>query len=68
MSVLVGKKAPSFKATALVNGGEMVENFSLDQYLGKKYVIFYFYPATGSKKFTGLNNIFRFIVRKTYRF
>lgn len=45
MSVLVGKKAPSFKATALVNGGEMVEDFSLDQYLGKKYVIFYFYPA-----------------------
>jgi len=45
MSVLVGKKAPSFKAPAVVNGGEVIENFSLDQYLGKKYVIFYFYPA-----------------------
>ena len=45
MAVLVGKKAPSFKTTAVVNGGEMVEDFSLDQYLGKKYVIFYFYPA-----------------------
>ncbi|MEZ5072305.1 MAG: peroxiredoxin [Bacteroidales bacterium] len=45
MSVLVGKKAPHFRAPAVVNGGEFVENFSLDQYLGKKYVVFYFYPA-----------------------
>ncbi|HEX3006033.1 MAG TPA: peroxiredoxin [Bacteroidales bacterium] len=45
MAVLVGKKAPSFKAMAVMNGGEIVENFSLDQYLGKKYVVFYFYPA-----------------------
>src|SRR5690606_5439625 len=43
MAVLVGKKAPSFKATAVVNG-EFEENFSLDQYIGKKHVIFYFYP------------------------
>ncbi len=45
MAVLVGKKAPAFSASAVVNGGEIVENFSLDQYLGKKYIIFYFYPA-----------------------
>jgi peroxiredoxin (alkyl hydroperoxide reductase subunit C) len=45
MSVLVGKKAPVFKANAVVNGGEMVENFSLEQYFGKKYVVFFFYPA-----------------------
>jgi peroxiredoxin (alkyl hydroperoxide reductase subunit C) len=45
MAVLVGKKAPSFSAMAVKNGGDIVENFSLDQYLGKKYVIFYFYPA-----------------------
>ncbi len=45
MSVLVGKKAPSFKAAAVVNGGEVVNEFSLNQYLGKKYVIFFFYPA-----------------------
>lgn len=45
MAVLVGKKAPPFKAPAVVNGGEFVEDFSLDQYLGKKYVVFYFYPA-----------------------
>lgn len=45
MAVLVGKKAPSFKASAVINGGEIVENFSLDQYVGKKYVLFYFYPA-----------------------
>jgi peroxiredoxin (alkyl hydroperoxide reductase subunit C) len=45
MSVLVGKKAPAINATAVVNGGEIVNNFSLEQYLGKKYVILYFYPA-----------------------
>ena len=45
MSVLVGKKAPSFKAPAVINGNDIVENFSLDQYKGKKYVLFYFYPA-----------------------
>ena len=45
MAVLIGKKAPTFRAPAVINGGEIVENFSLDQYLGKKYVVFYFYPA-----------------------
>lgn len=45
MAVLVGKKAPSFSATAVVNGSEIKENFSLDQYIGKKYVVFFFYPA-----------------------
>ena len=44
MAVLVGKKAPSFKAQAVINGSEIVENFSLDQYLGKKNVVFFFYP------------------------
>jgi peroxiredoxin (alkyl hydroperoxide reductase subunit C) len=43
MAVLVGKKAPSFKATAVVNG-EFEEDFSLDQYIGKKHVVFFFYP------------------------
>lgn len=45
MAVLVGKKAPSFSASAVVNGSEFVENFSLDQFAGKKYVLFFFYPA-----------------------
>jgi peroxiredoxin (alkyl hydroperoxide reductase subunit C) len=44
MTSLVGKKAPSFHASAVVDGGKIVENFSLDQYVGKKYVIFFFYP------------------------
>jgi peroxiredoxin (alkyl hydroperoxide reductase subunit C) len=42
--MLVGKKAPSFKATAVVNGGEFEEDFSLDQFIGKKHVLFFFYP------------------------
>lgn len=41
---LVGKKAPVINAPAVVNGEEIVENFSLDQYLGKKDVILFFYP------------------------
>ena len=45
MAVLVGKKAPVFSAPAVINGGEIVEGFSLEQYLGKKYVAFFFYPA-----------------------
>ena len=44
MCTLVGKKAPSFRADAVINGNEFAENFSLDEYLGKKYVIFFFYP------------------------
>lgn len=44
MSLLTGKPAPSFSAAAVINGGEIVEDFSLDQYRGKKYVVFFFYP------------------------
>lgn len=44
MSVLVGKKAPLFEADAVVNGGEFVQKFSLSQYIGKKHVVFFFYP------------------------
>lgn len=44
MAVLVGRKAPHFKAKAIENGGDEVSEFSLDQYLGKKKVIFFFYP------------------------
>lgn len=40
----VGKKAPVVKAPAVINGEEIVENFSLDQYIGKKEVVFFFYP------------------------
>jgi len=43
MAVLVGKSAPSFSAKA-VKGETILENFSLDQYIGKKYVVFFFYP------------------------
>jgi peroxiredoxin (alkyl hydroperoxide reductase subunit C) len=45
MAVLVGKKAPHFSVPAVINGGETVQNFSLQQYEGKKYVVFFFYPA-----------------------
>lgn len=41
---LVGKKAPSFKAGAVINGGQVIADFSLDQFIGDKYVLFFFYP------------------------
>ncbi len=44
MSVLVGRKAPSFSTGAVINGEEIVNDFSLDQYIGKNYVLFFFYP------------------------
>ena len=44
MSVLVGKKAPSFKAAAVINGGQIVSDYSLDQFVGEKQVLFFFYP------------------------
>ncbi|QYY34447.1 peroxiredoxin [Ruficoccus sp. ZRK36] len=43
MSVLVGKKAPNFNAAACVKG-QIVESFTLDQFLGDKYVVLFFYP------------------------
>ena len=41
---LVGKKAPLFSADAIINGEEIVDNFSLEQYIGNKEVVFFFYP------------------------
>ena len=41
---LVGKKAPNFSATAVVDGGDFQENFSLEQFIGKKKVVLFFYP------------------------
>lgn len=41
---LVGKKAPLFKAAAVINGDEIIEDFSLEQFIGKKEVVFFFYP------------------------
>jgi len=43
MAVLVGKPAPSFSAKAVVNN-QIVENYSLEQFIGKKYVVLFFYP------------------------
>lgn len=43
MYTLVGKKAPDFSAYA-VKGTEIIENFTLSQFKGKKYVVFFFYP------------------------
>lgn len=41
---LTGKKAPHFIAAAVINGEEIVEDFSISQYIGKKNVLLFFYP------------------------
>ena len=43
MGVLVGKKAPGFSAKAVIKGGEIVNDFTLEQFKGK-YVVLFFYP------------------------
>lgn len=43
MSVLVGKQAPEFKATAVLADGTLNPDFSLSDYKGK-YVVLFFYP------------------------
>lgn len=48
--MLVLRKAPHFVAPAVVNGKEIVKDFSLAQYVGKKYVVFFTYP----KDFSGV--------------
>ena len=44
MAVLVSQKAPHFSAAAVLDGNNIVSDFSLDQYLDNKYVILFFYP------------------------
>ncbi len=44
MAVLVGKNAPDFEAAAVLNGHEIVKEFSLSQFKGEKYVLLFFYP------------------------
>ena len=47
--MLVGQQAPYFNARAYIND-EIIPDFSLDQYKGKKYVLLVFYP----KNFTSI--------------
>lgn len=44
MSVLTGKMAPSFSATVVTKGGIVEKDYSLDQFIGKKHVVLFFYP------------------------
>jgi len=41
---LVGRKAPSFVAGAVVKGNQIVKDFNFDDYLGKQDVVLFFYP------------------------
>ena len=45
MSGLGGKKGPNLTAEVVINGGEMINNCSREQFIGKKYAVSFFYPA-----------------------
>lgn len=40
---LIGKKAPDFNSTAVINGNEIINNFTLNQF-EEKYILLFFYP------------------------
>lgn len=44
MSVLVGRKAPNFKAAAVLGNGEIVDNFDLAEAIKGKPAVIFFYP------------------------
>lgn len=44
MSVLVGRKAPTFSAPAVLGSGEIVDNFELSETIKGKYAVVFFYP------------------------
>lgn len=44
MTTLVGKKAPNFKANAVINGVKIVTDFTLEQFKDERYVLLFFYP------------------------
>src|SRR5579871_6804589 len=43
-SILVGRKAPDFKAAAVLAGGEIVKGFSFSEVTKGKYALVFFYP------------------------
>jgi peroxiredoxin (alkyl hydroperoxide reductase subunit C) len=43
MAVLVGKPAPDFDVKAVINGGEIVDSYTLSELRGKNVILF-FYP------------------------
>ena len=43
MVTLVGKKAPKFSSPAIVDGKRVENNFSLEKFIGQKYVVLFFY-------------------------
>ncbi|AGC66976.1 alkyl hydroperoxide reductase subunit C [Candidatus Uzinura diaspidicola str. ASNER] len=44
MISLVGKKAPNFRANAVISGGNIVNDFSIEKFKDEKYVLLFFYP------------------------
>ena len=44
MSILVGRKAPDFKSSAVLGNGEIVDNFRLTDAIKGQYGLVFFYP------------------------
>lgn len=41
---LIGENAPLFVSTAVINGDQMIRDFSIAEYIGKRAVILFFFP------------------------
>tara|TARA_B100001758_G_C18319876_1_gene562621 strand:- start:199 stop:768 length:570 start_codon:yes stop_codon:yes gene_type:complete len=50
MSLVIGKKAPKFSATAVIHGEKVMRDYDLEQFIDKKYVLLFFY----TKDFSGI--------------
>ena len=44
MSILVGKKAPTFSTQAVLASGEVVDSFNFEEQIAGKYAVLFFYP------------------------
>ncbi|WP_185883150.1 peroxiredoxin [Blattabacterium cuenoti] len=44
MKNLISQKAPNFTANAVLNGKDLIQDFTLERFQGKKYVLLFFYP------------------------
>jgi peroxiredoxin (alkyl hydroperoxide reductase subunit C) len=43
MHTIIWKKIPIFSATAVIDSCSIVQNFSLEQFFERKYVVLFFY-------------------------
>ena len=68
---LVGKKAPLFTAPAVINGNEIIADFSLSDLIGKKEIVLFFYPKDNTpgctKEVCNLRDNYQLLQKQGYK-